>query len=316
MDIFTGTKRMLGCFVAVFFFLIVSQPEAAAPQLKPIGKLGDAESVTSGLAIDNAGNLYLAEIGQQTITKYDTYGRKISRFTSVPLARGALAVTPMGNRIYASAEKKVLALNGYTGAIEGRLTPSSGEFGKITAIEIDDRGLVYITDSRTGTVSIFNADGELRKTIGGEEGIIRFGKLSTLAINHASGELWVVDSRPLNSAAGVRLLIFDLAANFLREMSVEKAFGNLSIGCFCAITFDPMGQIYVLDGGKKQIISMDIDTGETRVFADTGFAHRHPAGTPDLTYDSVTNRLFVSCGAEVFILEVDKLHRSEPLAWN
>lgn len=292
------------------FFSLVSA-EAAAPQLKALGKLHTPRGVAAGLGLDNAGNLFLAESGRRTISKYDTFGRKLKSFSALPVGTGGIAVSPLGDFIYLADDQQIVILNGDSGEIAGRLTPLDGSFRQVAAFDTDLRGNVFVADGGAGRVSVFNAQGEHLADLAAPYDMPRFGKLRALAVNPAGQELWVVEE----SEGGVRTLVFGLDGVFLRELS-SNDFGPESLASVCAIAFDAQGRVYLLDAKRKEVRSFDFKTMQVASFEGRDFSGKKPpGGAADMVFDPVTNRLYVSCGADVFILGVDSRERLQPLVW-
>jgi hypothetical protein len=75
--------------------------------------------------------------------------------------RGGVKVAPDG-RLWTSDGHALLRLSdsGIVDLVLGR-APQADELGKIAALTIDGRGLIYAVDSRTGSVHVFESDGAL-----------------------------------------------------------------------------------------------------------------------------------------------------------
>lgn len=314
MDRFTSVKFVLGCFLVSFFIFTVTQVEAAAPQLHPLGKLRSCNSLTTGVGVDNAGNLFLSKSRLKTISKFDTYGRKLHNFSPLEIGEGGLAVPPLGNVVYASANKDVLIINADTGDQIGQLGATEGQFEWVSAIDLDARGYVYVADSGARKVRIYTPQGAFHAEFGGPgDAPGQIGLLSALAINQATGEVWVADNLAKGKNAGPKILIFDQDGQFLREMSGATDFGSEPIGSFGALTFDPQGRIYIIDALKNEIRSIDPRTMGVATYTKAGFLSNKLVGASGLVFEPVTNRLFVSSGSEVTILGVDGAQRPVPL---
>lgn len=314
MDRFAAAKFILGCFIVVCFSCAVSPVEAAAPQLQQLGKLRSGLSLTTGMGVDNVGNLFISQSRLKTITKFDTYGRKLHNFSPLEIGEGGLAVPPLGNLVYVSANKDVLIINADTGTPTGRLGTTEGQFEWVAAIGLDARGYVYVADSGARKVRIYNAQGEFQAEFGGPgEAPGQIGLLSALAVNQVTGEVWVADNLAKGDPSGPKILIFAQDGQFLREMSGATDFGPEPIGSFGALTFDTQGRVYILDALKNEIRSIDLRTMGVSTYAKAGFLANKLVGSSALVFEPVTNRLYVSSGTEVTILGVDGAQRPLPM---
>ncbi|SHI76760.1 hypothetical protein SAMN02745165_00807 [Malonomonas rubra DSM 5091] len=279
---------------------------AGAPQLQAQGKLRSCESLTTGVTVDNAGNLFLSKARLQTISKFDIYGRKLEHFTPLQIGEGGVAVSPMGNIVYAAAGKSVLTIDGYSGEVTGRLGAEENEFDWVTGLELDDRGYIYVADSGSRKVRIYNPAGEFQSEFAGPgEDLGQLGFLSAMAINLSAGEVWVADNLAKGVTPGPKIVVYDLAGQFLREIPGSTGFGQEPIGSFSALTFDHQGRVYVLDGEKNEIRTLDPRTGGALTYDQFGPFDKRLVGHSSLAFDPATSRLFVGSGQEVFILGVD-----------
>lgn len=314
MDRFVATKFVW--LMSVFLVILFSaQVYAGAPLLQAQGKLRSCDSLTTGVAVDNAGILFLSKARLKTLSKFDTYGRKLKNFTPLPIGDGGIAVSPMGDVIYAAADKSVLIIDGYNGSIIGQLGSKDGGFDWISTIELDDRGYIYVADGGARKIRIYNSSGEFQSEFAGPgEELGQLGFLSAMAINQAAGEVWVADNLAKGVTPGPKIVVYGLDGQFLREMSGVTAFGQEPIGSFAALTFDRQGRAYILDGQKNEIRAIDPRTGGVLVYDQFGSFEKKLVGQSSLAYEPVTDRLFVASGQEVFILGVDGASQIVPHA--
>ncbi len=125
----------------------------------------------SGLAIDAAGNLYVADTGNHAIRK----------------------VTPDGS-------VTTLAGNGTPGFRDG--PAAQALFNGPLAVAVDGQGQVWVADSYNDRIRVIGSDGQVRTVAGGDRpgwadgpaGVSRLDTPSGLAIDDA-GTLWIADTR-------------------------------------------------------------------------------------------------------------------------
>ena len=67
-------------------------------------------------------------------------------------------------------------------------------FGKIAALTVDDRGTIYVADSRGPEIKAFSSDGEFIRRFGRQgEGPGEFGSLEGIAWQRTTGLIWSMD---------------------------------------------------------------------------------------------------------------------------
>lgn len=315
MDRLITVKCALVWVLVVLCCATASQVEAGAPQLQPLGKLRSSDSPTTGIAVDNAGNLFLSKARLNTLSKFDIYGRNLQRFTPVKIGEGGLAVAPMGDVVYVAAGKSVLIFNADTGAEIGPLGTAEKEFGWVANVALDGRGYIYVADSGERSVRVYDQQGTFQFEFAGPgETPGQLGLLSAMAINRSMGAVWVADNLAKGENPGPKILVYDLDGQFLRELSGATDFGDKPVGSFGAITFDSLGRVYILDDQNNEIRCFDPQTTSFAIYnQEDAFANKL-VGRSDMVFELITNRLFVASGQQVFILGVDGATRPVPVA--
>lgn len=314
MDRFFGAKHVLGWVFVVFFFLAVPHANAAAPKLRLLGKIRAVSSLTTGIGVDNAGNLFVSKARLKTIAKFDRYGSELQSFTPLPAGEGGIAVTPLGDVIYVAAGRSVLQVAGDTGVVAGQLGSAEREFEWVSAIARGSDGSVYVADSGARKVRSYDSHGVFQSEFGGPgEGPGQIGLLSALAVNQVTGEVWVADNLAKGENPGPKVLLFDQDGQFLREMYGRTDFGDQPVGRFGAITFDQSGRVYLLDLQKNEIRCLDLQTMDMAIYKKPGALSSKLFGKADLVFAPLTNRLFVSSGQDVSIFGIDGVQRPVPL---
>ncbi|MEW6054224.1 MAG: 6-bladed beta-propeller [Nitrospirota bacterium] len=197
----------------------------------------------SGVVVDNAGNIYVADPEIRTIFVFDVQKTSL-RFLGMGTIAGpvGLATDNKRNILFVSDSRldKVFAFNKVTGDLLLSIG-SPGEFKNPAGLAYDEqREKLYVADTQNHMIKVFNNDGRLMSTIGergSEKGEFNFP--SYLALDQ-SGRLFVVDS------FNFRVQIFDPDGKYIKE------FGRLgdSSGYFTrpqGIGIDSEGHIYVVD---------------------------------------------------------------------
>jgi sugar lactone lactonase YvrE len=126
-----------------------------------------AFSGPSGLAVDAAGNLYVADAGNKVIDEFAPSGAYLQTITGAgaltPFSDNlpSLAVDPTsGHLLVLDAGNAVIdefdASGGYQGQVTGADTPA-GSLGSPQAIALDSTGKLYVSDSANAVVDAFSA---------------------------------------------------------------------------------------------------------------------------------------------------------------
>lgn len=114
----------------------------------------DGFDLPSGIAVDHNGNLFVADLGQSTITEILASGRysTVTPFSSDLGNPTGVAVDGAGNVFVVSYEhhvvKEILAAGGYN-----TITTVGGAIGGHAQIAIDSQGNLFVTDGDAGTVT-------------------------------------------------------------------------------------------------------------------------------------------------------------------
>lgn len=199
----------------------------------------------SGVAVDGAGGVYVADTGLQVVHHFDAKNhsyRQIFRISQTERLQNPISVAVDGsgqlyisdtdlNRIFVFSEKGELI----------RVIGSDEEINRVSGIAIDrNRERLYVVDTMGHQVLIYSLVGEKQGTIGRrgvEAGTFNFPTYATV---DADGQLYISDS--LN----FRIQVFNPAGEH------QFHFGSLgrSLGEFSrpkGIAVDQDKQIYVVD---------------------------------------------------------------------
>lgn len=197
--------------------------------------LGTTFNTPSGVALDAAGNIYVADAGNSAVEMIPRGGGTPAiLYSSFDYPTG-VAVDAAGN-VYVADEGagKVYELAGGSGA---PIELGAGTFTAPDAIAVDAAANVYVTDENLGSVWKIPAGNGTPVTLASG-----FYDLTAI-ISDASGNLYLVD--------GGSSTVFRLAAN--SNVPVEVAGGFLFP---TGVAVDALGNIYVTDGDAGNIFKI------------------------------------------------------------
>lgn len=270
----------------------------ALPQVQPLGQIKAGLRVPARLAVDAAGNLYVADSRNLQVVVYNKYGQKTKIFNVPEMSGNGLAVSPDGNLIYISTRTQVLLLDATSSTMES-FGSGAAEFVAVGFIAIDSNGSVYVADVGTGQIKVYSGAGKFQRLFGA----FKFDNISSFAIDTqhdglaATDEIYVADSL-VSGAALPKLHVFNLSGSLLRTHQADGDFGAQSIRMFGGLAFDNAGRYYVADLEQNSLRVM----ARSDAVAMPGtlllnFTDEHSLLKPkSMVFDSATSRLFVLYG--------------------
>lgn len=129
----------------------------------------------AGLAVDQTGNLYVADVLKGSVEVFSTGGRHLQSLGSAINADrkfnhpSNVAVDPDG-RLYVvdsfNFRVEILGLVGEPPSVIGGLGDSAGSFARPRGIALDSMGHIYVSDAAFDNIQIFNRKGELLLVLG------------------------------------------------------------------------------------------------------------------------------------------------------
>ncbi|MHB8707539.1 MAG: FG-GAP-like repeat-containing protein [Desulfuromonadales bacterium] len=289
-----------------------SQSNAAAPIFTPLEQVRtDGLGSPGAVAVDAAGNFYVADADGGEVFKFNRYNRLVARF-SLGASGNGLAVTPNGSMLYVSRSDEVLMVNPVTGDVSGVLAGSTSqapEFGLVGDIEMDSDGNLYVADLQTKQIKIYDGQGRYRAAFGAlGTGTGQFHQIGSMAIS-PDDKVVVADSSPLNGKVQVFVLnpvtlSVETVTPFLSGSAAN--FGAPAAQLPRGITFDDQGRGYLLDFLQSQIRVFSPVFQYLSTYSQGGVEAGKLAAVSDLAFDPSTKRLFITCdGGRIVLLGVD-----------
>lgn len=213
----------------------------------PSGRIAEP----AGLAVsDNGERLYVADLMQQAVFRFDFQAKKFTKFGNVGVPSG-IALDAEENLYVVDTGRKTIGVFGKDGKQLDEI--ADPELSRPNGLAIDKaRGRMYVVDTGGGdskqhNVKVYDLKGKRLATIGGAPGG-DFGKFNypTYVAVDAQGNVYVSDT--LNS----RVQKFDPEGNFV------TSFGQLGTnwGEFDkpkGVAVDTFGNVYVADSGWSNV---------------------------------------------------------------
>lgn len=277
------------CLLAVFSLTMgVIWPDCSvavqAPQFELLGEIKAGLRVPTRIDVDSSGNIFVADARLKQIFKFDKFGRELLAIDQEKISGAGLAVSPAGDRIYASATDKVLVFDG-DGTLLGHLGQGAGEFIAAGSIDLDSDGNIYVADLNRRHIKIFHPQGYAA----GQLGAAVFVANSSLVFQPSTDQLYLTDS-VVASAAGLepKVTVYDRSGNLLKSTLAKDGFGAAPIRFFGGMAFDSADRFYV--GDIEDMTIRVLDPSGTPLLSYTRTGMSRPLS---MVFDSVTSRLFV-----------------------
>ena len=266
---FVGSRSSIGRFPVYFLAALVpatalyAQSDYATPyQFTTLagsagasgtsnGTGGNARfSFARGVALDNAGNLYVADTGNDTIRK---------------ITSGGVVTTLAGTA-------------GVSGSADA--TGSTAQFNEPSGVAVDSEGNLYVADTGNDTIRKITSGGVVTTLAGnpgfasyadGSGNAARFNSPYGVAVDTA-GNVYVADSlnfviRKITSSG----VVTTLAGTAGASGSVDGTGGAARFGGPTGLAVDIAGNIYVTDGSIRKITSNGVVTTLAGMAGVTGF---------------------------------------------
>jgi uncharacterized protein YjiK len=209
-----------------------------------------------GISIDSFGNVYVTDLGNNRIEKFDNNGNFLSTFGTKGSGNGQfnspLSIAISGNFIYVvdDVQNTVQKFNLTGNFITkwGAKGSAPGQFLLPQGIAVDSSGNVYVVDTGNSRVEKFSGNGTYLLTIG-ESGLDDGKFLSPHAVvADSQGTIFVSDS------GNNRIEKFTQDGVFLQSFGGRT---GSSLQTPLGLAVDKSGNLFVVDNGNNRIVELD-----------------------------------------------------------
>ncbi len=265
---FDTTERGTDCLICIEYFNAVKKGWKLPQQI----------------AVDDEGNVYVADTGNSRIQKFTNNGEFLSSWGTKGFEDGQFQHTT-GIVVY---ENNVYVVDGEQNAVQkfdsdgnfilkwGATGNENGEFNEPQGITIDSNGIVYVADSKNHRIQQFTTDGEFLSLFGkygyGD------GKLKTPVDVAIYGDFIYV-SDPGNGK------IEKYSADGISLESFDYRFGGFSIRPG-GLTVDPNGDIYFVDASQYRVVKINSDGRTLTTWGGVGQGNGKFIEPKDLVLDN------------------------------
>ena len=244
------------------------------------------------IAVGPSGNIYVADIWQSYIQKYDAAGNFITKWRDPSAGDDPDSFRPTGialdqsENIYVTdyLNNRLQIYDSKGTLINSWGTAGAGEdgFDYPTGLAVDDQGTIFVADTGNNRIQHFDASGNLINTWGSEgSGEGEFSGPFDVALD-SQGNLFVADTY------NHRIQKFDTSGSFLTEWGSQgSAEGELSGPG--GIWVDKQGYVFVADTRNDRIQKFDNSGTFITTWASFGEAPGDLFGPSAVTVDTSGN---------------------------
>src|SRR5574340_1396449 len=209
-----------------------------------------------GVSVDSSGNVYVTDLGNRRIEKFDNNGNFLFTFGTKGGGDGqfnapvGIAITSDSIYVVDNAQNNIQKFDS-TGKFVtkwGGQGSNHGQFLLPQGVAVDPSGDVYVVDTGNSRVEKFDGTGKFLLTIG-QSGLADGQFLSPRAIAADSqGSIYVADS------GGNKIEKFTEDGVFLKSFDASTG-ANLQTPL--GMSVDKSGNIFVADSGNNRIVELD-----------------------------------------------------------
>lgn len=301
------TKKIVAMGVMALATAVISLPvvsfAATSPTVAVLSPMTQGLRTPVKIALDAAGNLYVADQRAGGVVKFNAYGvqQLIIRTAAAP---AGIAFAQDGS-LLVSQSTFVARYDVATGLEVGRL--SGGQLKAAAGIAVDDvTGYVYVVDSRAGQVEVYTASGQYSKAFAKGLLVTPTG----ISFEKISRQLVVADTY------GNKVQFFDMEGVFKKSIgnsipAQTASIAPMQFAAPVAIAFEyskdqvpVLSRMYVVDSymGNVQVIdpvtlvALNVASAANNYIGSTGTTNGKLMVPSDVLFDSANNRLLVVNG--------------------
>ncbi|MGI0026931.1 MAG: HYR domain-containing protein, partial [Nitrosopumilaceae archaeon] len=252
-----------------------------------LGKLGQF-AFPQGISMDSAGNVYVTDLGNRRVEKFDFNGNFLDTWGTKGDGNGQFqapaGIAVHGNSVYVvDNEKNTVQEFDTTGKFItqwGSKGSINGQFLLPQGIATDPSGDVYVADTGNSRIAKFSPDGKFITSIG-QSGLDDGKFLSPRGVTADSqGSIYVADS------GNNRIEKFTQDGVFLKTFSASSG-SNFKTPL--GLSVDSSGNIYVADTGNNQIVEISKDGNMLTSWGSQGTGADFFDNPRDVAIDSAGN---------------------------
>jgi len=245
----------------------------------------------NGIATDNAGNVYVADSGNNRVQEFDSSGNFILKFGipgDVPggfVTTSGIAVDSSGNSYVTDSFTNRVSKFNSSGTFVltwGGLGGGDGQFFTASGVAVDSSGNVYVTDANSGRIQKFTSAGVFITkwgTSGSGDG--QLNGAQGLVID-SSNNVYVADT------GNNRIQKFTSTGTFITKWGTSGSADGEFSSPF-GVGVDSSGNVYVSDGGNNRIQKFSSTGTFLEAFGSAGSGDGQFSGNQDVAGDSSGN---------------------------
>ncbi|OLD33558.1 MAG: hypothetical protein AUI61_00465, partial [Thaumarchaeota archaeon 13_1_40CM_2_39_13_2] len=241
-----------------------------------------------GIAVDSSGNVYVTDLGNRRIEKFDNDGNFLFTWGTKGSGNGQFQA-PMGIAVSGNATYVVdnelnriekFDMTGKFVTLWGSQGNGNGQFLLPQGIAVDPSGDVYVVDTGNSRIQKFDSNGKFILSFG-QSGLGGGQFLSPRAIvADSQGNIYVSDS------GNNRIEKFTQDGVFLQAYGSSSG-SNLKTPL--GLSVDKSGNIYVVDNGNNRIVKLDRNGNAITSWGTQGKGPDFFDNPRDVAVDSIGN---------------------------